>query len=210
MRDEIIVLVLILTLFGTSAVISGIAALLEIHREQRWRKTLNKKDLLDLEDELKRCLGPIPSNTKVEDIIKSRGYTIQEKPIMMFRQGYTTKRPKQDVYVWKYLTQDRRRFTLAHELMHIIYHPEELDEGQGNRNRHSFLRMRDLREQERDYMAASILMPREKFWQELIDADYFNLSPKSRRDFVYRAAQEYNVETSTVFRRISELKVIMK
>lgn len=182
--------------------------------ERAWRRSPRRDELLRLEETLGECMekyGVLPEGQRsIEQTIEDQGYRIHQRLWLYKKDGYTTQMPDRDVYVRSFLSDPKRNFVLTHELMHIIYIPEELNESpQGHRSR-SFFARKDKREQERDYMAACYIMPRDKFWSELQEADYFELDSKGRKYFVYSTAQKYNVEPSTVFRRISELNVIMQ
>ena len=193
----------------------SVKLLWEIWHERNWIKSHGKLKLLQLEDQLIQCLqsAQIPIAQKnplsIETIIEQQGYQIKEKHFMLLREAYTTKKPQCDVYVKKSLSSDKRHFALTHELMHIIYKPEELDEKPLGRNIHLIFRIRDDEEQVRDYMAASLILKKDVFWKELEERHFFALAPKQRKEFVFDVAQRYDVEPSMVFRRINELKVIM-
>lgn len=201
-------LVLIFIVYGVML----LRLVLSIRREKKWLKSLTKKDLLGLEDLLSDCLANYNINredfSSIAEIITNSGYTIKEKAFMPLSEGYTTKKPINGVYIWKFLSSGKKHFTLAHELMHIIYMPEDLDTRQQRRRFHSLFRIRNKDEQTRDYMAASFILPRDMFWQELVEADYFNMPPDERKSFVFEMAMKYDVETPTVYRRIDELKVL--
>lgn len=186
----------------------------EIYREKKWIKSLGKSQLLELEDLLDSCLKSaqidFDNTVSIDSLIIQQGYTIKKKLIMPFSEAYTTKKPKCDVYIRSSLTNDRRHFALAHELMHIIYKSEELEEKSLSRDIHRILKSRAESEQIRDYMAASLILRKDSFWNEIIRAHYYEISPKERKAFVFQSAEKYNVEPSMVFRRISELGIIMR
>lgn len=186
----------------------------DVVRERKWVKTLEKSQLIQLENQLEDCLRKAKISAgqfvSIDSMIEQQGFSIQEKRFMPLREAYTTKSPACEVYIRKALPSDRGHFALAHELMHIIYKQEELDNRPLGRDIHYLFKARDESEQIRDYMAASLILQKDSFWRELVDAQYFSSSPKDRKDFVYRSAQKYNVEPSMVFRRISELNVIMQ
>lgn len=210
----------LIILWGTLGLIAltCLAAFLKVFsdvvREEKWVKTLGKAQLLQLENQLEDCLRKAKLSAgqvvSIDSMIEQQGFSIQEKRFMPLREAYTTKSPACEVYIRKALPSDRRHFALAHELMHIIYKQEELDHRPLGRDIHLLFKARDESEQIRDYMAASLILQKDSFWRELMDAQYFSSSPKDRKDFVYRSAQKYNVEPSMVFRRISELNVIMQ
>lgn len=210
----------LIILFGTlgflllSFIVLLLKFLWEVVHEDRWIKSLGKEQLLQLEDQLENCLQAAKISSKddvsIDAMIEQQGFSIQEKQLMLLREAYTTKRPVKEVYIRKSLPSNRRHFALAHELMHIIYKQEELDIHPLSRDIHLLFRSRDESEQIRDYMAAGLILQKDIFWNELMDVHYFNITPLERKDFVYKSAQKYNVEPSMVFRRISELNVIMQ
>lgn len=211
-KESLIILAGTLGLVLSSYLILFLKSMWEIKHEERWIKSLGKTRLLQLETLLDGCLQAAKINVKngcsIDTMIEQQGYAIQER-FMLFREAYTTKQPACGVYIRKALPSARRHFALAHELMHIIYRQEELDSRPLSRDSHLFFRNRDESEQIRDYMAASLILQRDTFWKELTDARYFDSTPQDRKNFVYLSAQKYNVEPSMVFRRISELNVIM-
>lgn len=213
-RESIIVLLEVLIPAFTCFIYMVWVVCRDLLGEREWRSSLQRDELLKLEETLGECMkkyGVFPKDQiPIEQTIEDQGYRIQRRFWLYKKDGYTTQLPDQDVYVRSFLSAPKRNFVLTHELMHIIYMPEELNESpQGHRPR-SFFGKKDKREQERDYMAACYIMPRDKFWSEIQDANYFGLDFKERKSFIYRTAQKYNVEPSTVFRRISELNVIMQ
>lgn len=180
--------------------------LLERVLQRRWLESLDKPGLLRLEDQLEDCLKRAAidpaQDSSIDKMIASLDFPVREKLFIPLREAYTAKQPEPGVYVRKFLPDNRR--------MHIIYKPEELDDHPAGRGVHSMFRLRDQEEQERDYMDAGLILPKDAFWRELTEAGYFEPSVEGRRQFVYRAARKYHVQPSMIFRRISELKVIMQ
>lgn len=209
-------LILLLTTVGTvllAYLIIAIKVAWEIFHDKRWVVSLGKQKLLEYEGLLDKCLetAHIDPNASlsIDSMIEHQGYKINDKLFMLFREAYTSQKPERDVFVCKLLSPERRHFALAHELMHIIFKPNELEEKPRSRNFHSLLKARNENEQIRDYMAACLILRKDSFWEEIMEAKYFDMTPQKRKEFAYKTAKKYNVEPSTVFRRISELKVIM-
>lgn len=213
-KESLTILLGSLSLVVLSFLILFLKLLWEKVHEDRWIKSLGKERLLQLEDQLETCLQVAKISkkdyTSIDALIGQQGFAIQEKQFMLLREAYTTKHPAKEVYIRKTLPSDRRHFALAHELMHIIYKQEELDTHPLGRDIHLLFKIRDESEQIRDYMAASLILQKDIFWSELMEAHYFSITPQARKNFVYKSAQKYNVEPSMVFRRISELNVIMQ
>lgn len=213
-KESLTILLGTLSLVALSFLALLLKLLWEIVHEDRWIKSLGKERLLQLEDQLENCLQVAKINkkdyTSIDAMIEQQGFSIQERQFMLLREAYTTKHPAKEVCIRKTLPSDRRHFALAHELMHIIYKQEELDARPLSRDIHLLFRIRDESEQIRDYMAASLILEKDVFWNELMEVRYFSITPQARKDFVYKSAQKYNVEPSMVFRRISELNVIMQ
>lgn len=213
-HESIILLCEVLIPVGACLLIMFLRTFWTLRQDRKRRDSLDRKHLLKLEETLNECLSLAEIHTgaavRPDEIIRQKGYEIKEKLFVRGGEASTSQLPDQYVYVWKLLPKKRKNFALAHELMHIIYEPGELNVSQQKRATHAFFRKRDASEQDRDYMAASLILPRDVFWKDLTDADYFNLSLADKKDFIYRAAQKYNVELSTVFRRIDELKVMMQ
>lgn len=184
----------------------------EVHREKKWARALDRPKLLKLEDLLGSCLEDVQidvnDTTSIESLIEQQGYTVKYRTLVLFREAYTSKKPRHDIYIRRFLPAERRHFALAHELMHIIYKPEELEDKSLSRDIHSFFKERNEHRQNQDYMASSLILQKDTFWDEIVRADYFNLPVRERKEFAFQAAQKYNVEPSVVFRRISELKAL--
>lgn len=213
-RESMIVLLEVLIPVFTCLIYKMWVVCRDILGERKWRRSLRRDELLGLERTLGQCMEEhrvLPrSERAIEQTIMEQGYQIRQRVWLYKEDGYTTKLPDREVCVRNFLSAPKRNFVLAHELMHIIYMPEELNESPRGHRPRSFFGKKDRREQERDYMAACYIMPRDEFWSEMQEAGYFGLDSKGRKSFVYLAARKYDVEPSTVFRRISELNVIMQ
>lgn len=179
---------------------------------KKWKSGLTKGNLLESEKELFACMErlnvKVDTPCKVEQMIFQQNYKIRESPFLFLREAYTTKAPQRVVVVRKFLPKERRNFALVHELMHIIYKPEQLGEHHQGRGVHCLFIRRDLEEQKRDYMAASLLLPKDTFWHELEEASFFTLKADEQKQFIYKTAKNYMVPTDTVLRRIQELRVL--
>lgn len=185
--------------------------LIERHADKQRMESLNKDTLLRDEAELKKCMkeaGIYSRDLPVEELIQGQSYKIRETPFLFFREAYTSVKPCKEVVVRKRLSAERRHFALFHELMHIIYRPEELLLEQRNRGIHHIFIRRDDEEQKRDYMAASLILPGDKIWKRLEDCNYFELPKNDQKRVIYSIASDYSVEPSAVIRRICELRVI--
>lgn len=186
---------------------------LKFSKEKRYEKSLNKENLDFMEKELKDCLvenGINQSPSIIDNIIKF-GYSIKDRIYILFRDAYTTNDKnsgKKEVHIRKFLSDSQRTFTLAHELTHIIYKPEQLSEEIQGRSPHSIFFKRDENEQIRDYMAAALILPKDEFWNRLCSINYFDATQQQRQEFVCQVALEKSVSTLLVFRRIKELQII--
>lgn len=201
-----------LTIIFLAYVIMLSRLFLKIRREEKWIRSLKKDDLASLEDLLSNCLVAHEIRREdgdaIDDIIRKKGFPI--KTTLMLSEGRTVNdgSSKKGVYISRFLSSEKRNFTLAHELMHIIYSPEGSDTRRQYRWFHVPFGSRSKDEQTRDYMAASFLLPKDLFWQELLTVDYFSLSPEKRKTFVCEMTAKYGASASTVYRRIDELRVL--
>lgn len=214
-RESVIVLCEVLIPVGVCILVMVVRMLFSLHSQRKWAESLSKERLLNLKAELAKAKKQFDIRgddiVHPADTIERLGYTIRERWFVPGgRQADTSKLPDKTVNVLKFLSSEQKNFALAHELTHLIYHTEELKLASQGKSKHSFFRSREPREQDRDHMAASMLIPEQKFWDELTEAGYFQQTPERKKEFIYRAAQKYNVETPTVFRRISELEVMMR
>lgn len=186
--------------------------LFHLRAEKCWRNSLDKESLAENEKILSECLRVAgisdTSSIDVESIIQQQDFSIKEKRLLLFREGYTNTQPNNKVVVRKGLQKAKRNFVLGHELMHILYKPEQLVEHPQNRGVHSIFRQRDPDEQKRDYFAAALLLPEDVFWTDLEKIGYFSFGKREKLNSVYMLSEKYNVEPSVVARRIQELRVL--
>lgn len=200
-----------LSIVAVAYVVLLVKFLIERRAYKQWMRSLNKDALLRDEAELKKCLkeaGIQSRDSSIEELIQGQSYKIRETPFLFFREAYTSVKPCKEVVVRKRLSAERRHFALFHELMHIIYTPEELLLEQRNRGIHHIFIRRDDEEQKRDYLAASLILPEDEIWKRLEECSYFKLSKNDQKRIVYSIASDYSIEPSAVIRRICELQVI--
>lgn len=126
---------------------------------------------------------------------KHTGVKIEYEEMDMELSGFVEK--KNDVFIIgvnKYQNPQRQRFTMAHELAHIVLHYE-----QGNEfNYKEKILFRDksvnIQEREANELAAELLMPRETFVEFIRNgyntieklAEVFNVSPAAARYRAYK------------------------
>lgn len=186
----------------------------EVRQEKQWANSLEKTKLLELEDILASGLKSAhidTSNASSAAIVINlvqQGYTIKYKSFIPFREVHAAKKPKQDIYIRKSLPADRLHFVLARELIRVVCVSEKTKGESLGRSVHSSFEERNEHRQNQNYMAASLILKKDAFWDEVVKVNYFNLPVRERKEFVFQAAQKYNVELSVVFRRISELKLL--
>lgn len=200
-----------LSIAVVSSLFSILQLLVQLREDRCWLSGLRKDDLLKDENELQQCLRKYritQGNSSAETLIKRMSYEIKETPFLFFREAYTSNKPYKRVVVKKGLSTARRNFALSHELMHIIYKPEELLDAQRSRGIHHTFIKRDDDEQKRDYMAASLIMPSKTIWEKLEACNYFQSSKNIKKQVIYSLADEYNVEPRAVIRRIHELQTM--
>ena len=197
-----------------SYIILALKVLWEVRQEKRRAKSLEKSKLLELEDILASGLKSAhidPNNTSSTAIIVNmvqQGYTIKYKTFIPFREVYAAKKPKRDIYIRRFLPVDRLHFVLARELIRLVCGSEKPKDKSLSRSIHSSFKEKNEHRQNQDYMAASLILQKDTFWDEIVKANYFELPVREREEFAFHAAQKYNIDPSVVFRRISELKVI--
>lgn len=107
------------------------------------------------------------------------------------------------VHVAENLGLKQRRFAIAHEIGHVVMG----DKLPVKRNGHGiFIRSKD--EQIRDYIAAAILLPRDKFSQLLAEKQFYSLGTKGKNEFIATVSEEFDVDESVVIKRIKECKLL--
>lgn len=103
------------------------------------------------------------------------------------------------------------RFIVAHELSHYIlkkYIQDNFDEPvvvREARTAHVLEKERPLYEQIVDYMAAAILIPAKDFMTKMHEAEEQNYS---RREFVDKMADYYNVSPEAILKRMEEVRYL--
>lgn len=107
------------------------------------------------------------------------------------------------VRIKRELTRREQNFALAHECGHLL---------NGDKppiNRRSGVN-KDLSEQEADYIAAALLMPREEVYNYLIEQGFPNASPRARVKIAKDLCEKYDVDDITAARRIQEVFMLAK
>lgn len=106
-------------------------------------------------------------------------------------------------------SQNRQNFTIAHELGHLLLHDQE----QLHLDREFRMRLRsevsshgtDLAEQEANFFAASLLMPRSFIERDLENEDSFDLIDDDR---IHALSRKYRVSTQALAIRLKTLGYI--
>ena len=212
--EALVILCTTLGIVFFSYIILALKVVWEVRQEKRWAKSLEKSKLSELEDMLASGLKSAhidtsnASSAAISINIVQQGYALKYKAFIPFREVYAVKKPKRDIYIRRFLPADRLHFVLARELIRVVCGSKIPKDKSLSRGAHSLFEERNERRQNQDYMAASLILQKDAFWDEIVKADYFNLPVRERKEFAFQAAQKYNVEPSVVFRRISELKVL--
>ena len=105
----------------------------------------------------------------------------------------------------------RQNFTIAHELGHLLLHDQE----QLHVDHEFRVRLRndvssqgtDEAEQEANFFAASLLMPREFIERDLVNEEYVDLLDEG---FIHRLAQKYGVSAQALAIRLKTLGYIQE
>ena len=64
---------------------------------------------------------------------------------------------------------------------------------------------KDIIEQKADYLAAAMIMPRERVRKFLVEHDYENVSASKKMKLIDQMCKDYNVTDVVVMRRIREV-----
>lgn len=95
------------------------------------------------------------------------------------------------------LNEQEKLFCLAHECAHLINGdpvPQTRPDGKD----------KDIIEQKADYLAAAMIMPREKVHKFLLEHGYQNVSANRKVKLIDQMCKEYNATDIVVMRRIRE------
>ena len=96
------------------------------------------------------------------------------------------------------LNEQEKLFCLAHECAHLINgDPVPQTRPDGND--------KDIIEQKADYLAAAMIMPREKVHKFLLEHGYQNVSANRKVKLIDQLCKEYNATDIVVMRRIREV-----
>lgn len=107
-------------------------------------------------------------------------------------------------------SDERKRFTIAHELGHLFLHKNAVNYDQGGimlfRDGHSS-EGTDQREVQANRFAAELLMPEPSIREDLVKEKTFDLmtDPELLRPFVERMAKKYNVSEQAMSIRLTTL-----
>ena len=96
------------------------------------------------------------------------------------------------------LNEQEKLFCLAHECAHLINGdpvPQTRPDGKD----------KDIIEQKADYLAAAMIMPREKVHKFLLEHGYQNVSANRKVKLIDHMCKEYNATDIVVMRRIREV-----
>lgn len=124
----------------------------------------------------------------ISDTIKNNAEltTVDDKKIVILKEG---------------LNEQEILFCLAHECAHLINGdpvPQTRPEG----------RDKDIIEQKADYLAAAMIMPREKVRSFLVDHNYQSASSNKKVKLIDQMCREYNATDVVVMRRIQEVTIL--
>lgn len=101
---------------------------------------------------------------------------------------------------------DWKRFTIAHEIGHFILHYDR-DAVNGMYAHREHVKGKNETENEADFFAANLLMPREKFLQKY---DELKIKGLSIDEMIILLADKFGVTQPTIKRRFEELGLIEK
>ncbi len=99
------------------------------------------------------------------------------------------------VNIWERISVERRIFSAAHELGHLMLHPEAYDVSMIEENKEE--------EREADRFAGHFLMPNEGFWKEWNEASGLHFV-----DRVFKVKRIFRVSYKTVLSRLLEDKAV--
>ena len=180
----------------------------KLNSDTAWVGSLDAKRLREFEREVekegrKRQIS-LDETVDVEELIGKEHYRIVERILMPFHEASISPR-RPIVYVRKWLSPERRRFALTHELMHIWFDQDAENAGARYRDAHSIFHRRTTEEQDIDYRAACLIMNEKTFVEDLNKAEYFSSSKDKRRETIYALSGKYKVAPDAVARRICEI-----
>ena len=180
----------------------------KLNSDTAWIGSLDAKRLRnfekEVEEECRKKKISLDGPVNVEKLINECHYTIREKILMPFHEASISPK-KSVVYVRKWLSPERRRFALTHELMHIWFDQDAENAGARYRDAHSIFHRRTTEEQDIDYRAACLIMNEKAFVEDLDKAEYFSSSKDKRRETIYALSGKYKVAPDAVARRICEI-----
>ena len=109
--------------------------------------------------------------------------TVDNKKIVILKSG---------------LNEQEKLFCLAHECAHLI-NGDPVPQTRPDR------KDKDIIEQKADYLAAAMIMPRERVRKFLVEHDYENVSASKKMKLIDQMCKDYNVTDVVVMRRIREV-----
>lgn len=109
-----------------------------------------------------------------------------------------------NIYVNKYHSKERQRFSIAHEIAHFILHEDEIKKNK-KVAREDVASLSKKEEMEADNLAASILMP-EKWIEKFLKQLKANKNQKLDEFVIEAVARKFNVSIPASIVRLRELK----
>ena len=172
------------------------------------KKYFSKENLTNYEEDLSNSLKKlniiISDYSSVAELASALGYkVIQDKRL---KGGVEATLHEKEIRVNSSLGEKSQNFSIAHELAHILRGSTE--QKVETRLTHSPLRRRPKEEQICDYLAASILLPKDYMKTVLNEAGYSHMTPSEKRAFVKRISEEKDVHQDVVIRRIKEASLL--
>lgn len=198
-----------LVVFSIAGVISVIANISTWkHNEADEKKYFSKENLIvyeeELSDSLKRFNIVISEYSSATELASALGYrVIQDKYL---KGGVEATLHEKEIRVNSSLGGKSQNFSIAHELAHILRGSTE--QTVETRLTHSPLKRRPKEEQICDYLAASILLPKDYMKTVLKEAGYSHMTLSEKRAFVKRISEEKDVHQDVVIRRIKEAALL--
>lgn len=178
-------------------------------------KELNTMEKIDIERYAKNAVARINYNGEMVDIVeivKKYGFKILTAKMADNTDGFIIVNPGNKMLFHipgeKFIgfnsekTIQEKRFIIAHELGHYLLHYQAANKDGEMFAMREHIKGKDNNEQDVDYFAACVLMPKEEFSKK-----YHMLKRKkeSRQEIVKELAKIFVVEEESVDRRIEEI-----
>ncbi len=144
-------------------------------------------------------------NDSITEISEKLGFKIVECEKKDMEKGYDGRINDKQIKILKSLTSRQKNMVIAHEIAHFLTN-SKVELVDGCKTKSIFLRKEN--EQICDYIASVLLLSNEELRERIDKHNFYNLHKNMRKQFIFELADEKNISTNLIMKRIKEIKQI--